>query len=236
VDLLSFKTQRCERYFLLSNTYQALQLGTKEESKPIHQEKIKRVKNGRKKKLKSTHFQYKDELIEINGSNEKAIFPTMLNKMIEQLDIALEIHGRVMALRFDLHQKEYTCDNEHLTKFRKRLIQKLQRDYNTKNIGYVWVREREKAKAQHYHWVLFIDGDKVKYPSVVLEIIKELWGKGLAYGGHVPTIKNPYYYCDNPEVRADAIYRFSYLAKTRGKGYRDKQAKDYSTSRLKVKS
>jgi len=34
---------------------------------------------------------------------------------------------------------------------------------------------------------------------------------------------------------AKAIDRISYLAKTRGKGYRDPQAKDYGTSRLKPK-
>jgi hypothetical protein len=37
-------------------------------------------------------------------------------------------------------------------------------------------------------------------------------------------------------MRAKAINRLSYLAKTRGKGYRDPQAKDYGTSRLKPKS
>jgi len=31
-------------------------------------------------------------------------------------------------------------------------------------------------------------------------------------------------------MRGKAIYRISYLAKTRGKGYRDPQAKDYETS------
>ena len=36
-------------------------------------------------------------------------------------------------------------------------------------------------------------------------------------------------------MRGKAIYRISYLAKTRGKGYRDPQAKDYETSRLKPK-
>ena len=33
-------------------------------------------------------------------------------------------------------------------------------------------------------------------------------------------------------TRLEAIYRLSYLAKVRGKGYRDIQAKDYGTSRL----
>jgi len=38
---------------------------------------------------------------------------------------------------------------------------------------------------------------------------------------------------DDNETRLKAIYRLSYLAKVRGKGYRDSQAKDYQTSRLK---
>jgi hypothetical protein len=52
---------------------------------------------------------------------------------------------------------------------------------------------------------------------------------------HMPFGKNPSYFIDNDEVFADAVYRISYLAKTRGKGYRPAQVKDYSTSRLKVK-
>jgi hypothetical protein len=55
----------------------------------------------------------------------------------------------------------------------------------------------------------------------------------------MPVIKNPFYFIDKDncqEERAKAIDRLSYLAKTRGKGYRDPQAKDYETSRLKVKS
>ena len=54
----------------------------------------------------------------------------------------------------------------------------------------------------------------------------------------MPVIKNPFYFIDKDncqEERAKAIDRLSYLAKTRGKGYRDSQAKDYGSSRLKPK-
>ena len=50
----------------------------------------------------------------------------------------------------------------------------------------------------------------------------------------MPTIKNPYYYLDKNNLNielAKAIYRISYLAKVRGKGYRSQQAKDYGASR-----
>jgi hypothetical protein len=61
--------------------------------------------------------------------------------------------------------------------------------------------------------------------------IKEMY----APYGHMPVIENPFYYInkDDNKTRFEAIYRLSYLAKVRGKGYRDTQAKDYQTSRLK---
>jgi hypothetical protein len=50
----------------------------------------------------------------------------------------------------------------------------------------------------------------------------------------MPVISKPYYFVDknNPNKRLEAIWRISYMAKIRGKGYRDPQAKDYGTSRL----
>ena len=56
--------------------------------------------------------------------------------------------------------------------------------------------------------------------------------------GNVPVVKNPFYYIDKDDnddndTRLEAIWRISYMAKIRGKGYRDPQAKDYGASRLK---
>ena len=67
----------------------------------------------------------------------------------------------------------------------------------------------------------------------MIEIIKEKWQPNYA---HMPS--NPYYFIDQNNKQTElqnAIFRLSYLAKTRGKGYRDSQAKDYGTSRLKLK-
>jgi len=49
-------------------------------------------------------------------------------------------------------------------------------------------------------------------------------------------LEHPYYFIDKHNLedeRKEVIKRVSYLGKTRGKGYRNPQAKDYSTSRLK---
>jgi len=113
-----------------------------------------------------------------------------------------------------------------------RLKQWIKRNYGIIDIGSIWVREREKAKEQHYHLTLYLDGNKIQHPKKLNVQIKEMW----APHGHMPTILKPYYYIDRNNLKArrlDAIYRVSYLAKVRGKGYRDEQAKDYGASRLK---
>jgi len=48
---------------------------------------------------------------------------------------------------------------------------------------------------------------------------------------------NPYYYIEQNNIltkRPEAIERLSYLAKVRSKGYRNHQAKDYGSSRLRM--
>ncbi len=56
--------------------------------------------------------------------------------------------------------------------------------------------------------------------------------KNININNHVWVPKNSFYFIDNSQAKENAIHRISYLAKVRGKGYRDIQAKDYSTSRL----
>lgn len=163
------------------------------------------------------------------NARKSGIYTSLLHKIIEQLDVCLDLYKRVLVVRFDLHQREYTENNERMTQFKKRLFKRLEKRYETKNIGYVWVREHEKAKSQHYHWAIWIDGDKVRHSQKILELAKMVWND---MSGHVPTIKNPYYFIDNSEQRVQAIYRLSYLAKARGKSSRPSQTKDYSTSRI----
>jgi hypothetical protein len=114
-----------------------------------------------------------------------------------------------------------------------RLKQWIKRNYGIIDIGSIWVREREKAKEQHYHLALYLDGNKIQHPKKLNAQIKEMW----APHGHMPTISNPFYYIDKNNrktKRLEAVYRVSYLAKVRGKGYRDEQAKDSGTSRLRI--
>ena len=190
------------------------------------------TKRNRKKEFYNHSLIINNEHIEINSNEYMGVYPIIIEKMVDQLDICLQIHKRVFVLRFDLHLKEYSGDNKIISTFMNRLKQWIKRNYKTKDIGSVWEREKERAKIQHYHAALFIDGDVIRYPNKLLQAIRTKWFKY----GHCPVIKHPYYFIDKHNLedeRKKVIKRVSYLAKTRGKGYRNSQAKDYQTSRLK---
>jgi len=193
-----------------------------------------KTKQDRKTKYFKDYLELNNEQLKINSSADKGIYLEILTRIINQLDIAYLIHKRLLVVRFDLHLNDYTPNNEVISKFIKRAKQWLSRNYKMKDIGYAWVREVERSKAQHYHLVLFLDGDKIRYPNKLIKHIKDTWSDN----GYSPTINHPYYFINKDnyqEVRSKVIYRISYLAKTRGKRYREPQTKDYGTSRLKVK-
>ena len=165
------------------------------------------------------------------NAKKSGIYSAILHKMIDQLDICMNKWKRVLLIRFDLHIPFYTADNKIISRFRKNLIRRLEREYQINEIGYVWVREQEKAKHQHYHCAIYLNGNEIRHSSKTLRIIKDTWER-INIENYMHPPKNPYYFIDNEQTKQEAIYRISYLAKARGKGYRDKQAKDYSTSRL----
>ena len=184
---------------------------------------------------------YNDEDLFIFSNEKLGVFPVIVEKSVEQLDICLTKFGRVLVVRFDLSLDEYTGDNHTISVFLNRLKEKLfkLKRYRMKDVGHVWVREQEEAKQQHYHVALFLDGNKIQHPSKLLQLIKAKWYKhGRVWIPKKERVDDDgcFYYIEKKnfvEERGKAIYRLSYLAKTRGKGYKDKQAKNYSVSRLK---
>jgi len=153
--------------------------------------------------------------------------------MIEQFEIGLEKWRRVFVLRFDLHTHVFTKDNARISVFRKGLFKKLKRHYGFKEIGSCWVREQEWAKSQHYHCVLFLDGNLIRHSSMINEMIRAAWDDGTGTYT-MPHIKPPFHFVDREGITQEAMYRVSYLAKPRGKGYRPPQTKDFQCSRMKV--
>lgn len=97
----------------------------------------------------------------------------------------------------------------------------------------MWCRELETAKLQHYHYALIIDGHKVNYPIEINAKVKEIW-RQLDGSEYFPN--NCYYNIKRSDYKSiqDAIWRISYLAKARGKGYKPDKTKNYGTSRIKL--
>jgi hypothetical protein len=193
--------------------------------------KPKSKTNNRKRELHRDTYLHHGTEYHIN-SEGSGIYVEILGAMLEQFEVAQHNWRRVFVYRFDLHKKNYAGNNEIITRFRKRLFPKLKRRYGFKDIGFTWAREIERAKAQHYHFVLFLDGNKIRHPSALFKIIRKTW-EDVEAGNTMPVIKNPYHFIDDGAKVMPAIYHISYLAKVRAKGYRDAQAKDYGASRMK---
>ena len=193
--------------------------------------KPKRTHN-RKRVIFEDTFLHNGKTYRVNSA-KSGLYAEILKPIIEQFEIGLTKWRRVFVLRFDLHTHVFTKDNARMTAFKKRLFQKLKRYYGFKEIGSCWVREQERAKSQHYHCVLFLDGNLIRHSSMINEMIRAAWDDGTGTYT-VPHIKHPFHFADRESIVQDAIYRVSYLAKPRGKGYRPPQTKDFQCSRMKA--
>lgn len=173
-------------------------------------------------------------LINVNKDKQQGVYIEPMHRAISQLEVCQSKWNRVFVYMFNLHQTGvYRPDSKWITRFRKNLNRKLERAYGMSEVGFIWVRENEKAKGQHYHLSLFLDGNKINAHHKLKGLIDKTWLK--ISGNKATRVQNPFYDIKNNDVKQDAINRISYLCKVRGKGYRPKQSKDYSTSRLKAK-
>ncbi|MDN3638747.1 inovirus-type Gp2 protein [Simiduia curdlanivorans] len=169
------------------------------------------------------------------NSKPSGIYTAILKRFVGQLEAMLSHHSRVLVVRVDLREYSKYPDNNRVSTFLARLIAHLKRHYDTKRIAYGWVRELEKAKQQHYHAFLVLDGHKVNRAHYINQKCREIWS---FMDGSQYTPANCYYHFhrDDQLKQQAAIYRISYLAKGRGKGYRPEQTKDYAASRISMKS
>lgn len=220
-----------ERLFLISNHDSDKYKTLNDKDIARCSSKLKRTVN-RKRVIFDDTFTYAGKNYQVN-SNKSGLYVGILKPMIEQFERAVIKWRRVFVLRFDLHMHINRPDNKEMTAYRKRLFSKLKRVYGFKHIGFCWVREQERAKSQHYHWVLFLDGDLIRRSHRINQMVKEAWER--PDGNYtMPVIPSPFYFADSEEIKQKVIYRVSYLAKPRGKGYRPKQTKDYQCSRMRM--
>ena len=184
--------------------------------------------------MNTRYLEVNNTVFWVNGKYS-GIYSHMAKQMIGQVNAMLSHHSKVHLIRFDLRLYKYTDNNEVVSKFNRILFKWLKRKYGLKRVGFVWCREMETAKQQHYHYALMLDGHKVRHPHDILIKVKEVWETNLQGSEYTP--KRCYYNlkreCEASIQRA--VWRISYLAKTRGKGYKPSQTKNYGTSRIGIK-
>ena len=133
-----------------------------------------------------------------------------------QMQAMLSHHNKVIVVRFDLHCEKYTSGNTELSRFTCKVRKRLYSHYKCTRFGYLWVREQERSKSQHYHVMLIIDANKIQHPSVLLGWLQER----CSVRGHprpfVP--KHCFYKLHRGDEKTfgEAFYRCSYLAKAQG--------------------
>jgi hypothetical protein len=202
---------------------------------PPSLKKGKRLKN-RKKVVSLTHFEHEGIYYELNTQAKSgklySIYAEMMKRGIEQMRAAFSIHGRLFVQHIVLSTAYYTDDNTKMTGFRKSLIQMLQRQYAAKQTAFIWARERETVKNQHYHLFFAVDGQKIWAKDRITTEITKIVARSDYF---TKVTMAGFHRVENEKEFNDMIFHLSYIAKVRGKGYRHPRANDFNGSTLKAK-
>lgn len=119
--------------------------------------------------------------------------------------------------------------------FNMKLERHFKKYHKILRMGFQWVRESKENEPEHYHQVIMLDGNKIRNIKFIYEEMNRIW---ISVGGsNIHRPEDPYYNYirGDYETLADIIYRVSYFAKNATKGNKDKQTKNYGTSRIKPK-
>lgn len=181
-------------------------------------------------------------------SSPYAYEDSILSALGKLLNFYTEQHGKVLAVRFDLHyplQNDLTVINQDISRCMAKIVQKYKRQ--GLDPYYIWAREQENSHNPHYHCLILLNGNRVKSYAHVFQTAETLWGNtlGVPAAGlvhHCTQGKNGISHengimlrrCDNnyQERCSEVLRQTSYLAKTDGKaGYND-GLRDFGMSRI----
>lgn len=175
--------------------------------------------------------------IQVSPERQLGSYLEILESMHGQMRAMESYHSRVLVVRLDFHLNEYTDNNKPMTEFFQKLRKRMKKQYpEHTRMGYIWVREKERAKQQHYHVGLLLNANVIRHPAKFIELCEAIWQEMNHPKPYTP--ENAYYTIKRDDYTsfAEAFYRLSYLAKVRGKKYRPATVNDYSASRIKRKN
>jgi len=141
----------------------------------------------------------------------------IMNSLFKAVDRTYATCSRFLAIRYDFHLPQYTPDNRVITRFHQLLIPALREEYPKSFARVFWVREQNQAPAQHYHYLLMVDGNCVRHPLKINKLVESCWK--IATGGTVWFPKHGYYLIrkNDTEAMAALLLRVSYFAKRHSK-------------------
>ncbi len=186
--------------------------------------------------LYTPEYEYKEEI---------------LYNLNDLLEFYINNHSKTMVVRFDLHfPRDYpiTASNKPISETIAYVVKKYKRQ--GLDPMYFWVMEQNRSEHQHYHVVLFLDGQKVRSYSHVFHNVEEAWGRALnadtrgcvhhcnSYQGQIDMNRNGLQVrrCDGVErmhEQIQAVYnQISYLAKKATKIDEKDGLRNFGMSRL----
>lgn len=180
------------------------------------------------KVIHSWLYEYQGQLWRVNSA-KSGLRTDILRTLLAQLNAMILQHRKVFVYRFDLSVNDFTSNNELVTGLVRRLKRRVKVHYGI-DTTYCWVREQEKAKKQHYHFCLMLNGSKIENPKLLQKWLVAIWERyGRCHWAGYHQINRH----DQSAIQK-ASFHISYLAKHRGKGNRcrPEQTKDYGHSRI----
>ncbi|WP_150344215.1 YagK/YfjJ domain-containing protein [Enterobacter ludwigii] len=160
-------------------------------------------------------FIFKDVLWPVQHADDEQD-KKIMGKVFEAVN-KVSTMSRFLAVRYDFHLPVYSPDNQVVSAFHELLFKELNNSYPRSFISYIWVREEGDEKKQHYHYLLMMDGNYVRYPSNVNKIVKSCWENATKGTVYFPV--NAYYSVTKNDIEkyTELMFRISYFGKKRTK-------------------
>lgn len=189
-------------------------------------------------------------LLAYNGPNA-GYDGRILDQLKTRMSQALEYHSQVLTvplvIRFpaDLQTSgDNNCFQYFIEEYRRKLSS------HEFSPHYVWVTERKKSINRHYHLILFLNGNKIRYFSIPPREANLLWAKALndfygytgpvnglihVHNGEFNGIGTSHGYLlkrSNREMFDFVLKNYSYFAKTNTKGATPHRIREFGSSKL----
>ncbi|MCS3430230.1 inovirus Gp2 family protein [Klebsiella sp. BIGb0407] len=148
---------------------------------------------------------------------ESEYLPNIMKAIFDCVNQAYQLSSRILAIRYDLHLHKYSDDNQVISDFCKQLRKLVRSHYPKSFFSIFWVREQDKSASQHYHCVVIMDGNHIRTPYYLSQLVSEAWQ--VVSQGKVWFPADSYYLVDRKKMNtlSRLLLRLSYFAKRKSK-------------------